>query len=216
MLLIIYSGSLRFSGNKCLTRGCSVAAVADMLATVRGPEPVGAGIAAKVTGAASAGSRTRSRAGSRRTGTSVAGVISVRPAGAGCFANLEIGHSAVSRIAGDESRVCSAIRVAIGAKCCCVVPGNFVRAAGVAYSISGCSTNATFLGSYNNRLVFFGIKHITNAYLVEVLVGSDRCGFSKDIVACQSSPSGTLNSVAGTTHGTINIRVDFGANCCVQ
>ena len=115
MLLIIYSGSLRFSGNKCLTRGCSVAAVADMLAAVRGPEPVGAGIAAKVTGAASAGSRTRSRAGSRRTGTSVAGVISVRTAGAGCFANLEIGHSAVSRIAGDDGVIGSPRQVTVEA-----------------------------------------------------------------------------------------------------
>ena len=107
MLLIIYSGSLRFSGYKCLTRGCSVAAVADMLAAVRGPEPVGAGIAAKVTGAASAGSR--------RTGTSVAGVISVRPAGAGCFANLEIGHSAVSRIAGDDGVIGSPRQVTVEA-----------------------------------------------------------------------------------------------------
>lgn len=115
MLLIIYSGSLRFSGNKCLTRGCSVAAVADMLAAVGRPEPVGAGIAAKVTGAASAGSRTRSRAGSRRTGTSVAGVISVRPAGAGCFANLEIGHSAVSRIAGDDGVIGSPRQVTVEA-----------------------------------------------------------------------------------------------------
>ena len=115
MLLIIYSGSLRFSGDKCLTRGCSVAAVADMLAAVRGPEPVGAGIAAKVTGAASAGSRTRSRAGSRRTGTSVAGVISVRTAGAGCFANLEIGHSAVSRIAGDDGVIGSPRQVTVEA-----------------------------------------------------------------------------------------------------
>lgn len=100
MLLIIYSGSLRFSGNKCLTRGCSVAAVADMLAAVRGPEPVGAGIAAKVAGAASAGSRTRSRAGSRGTGTSVAGVIGVRTAGAGP-------RGSISRIASPDFDISS-------------------------------------------------------------------------------------------------------------
>lgn len=142
MLLIIYSGSLRFSGDERLTRGCSVAAVADMLAAVRGPEPVGAGIAAKVAGAASAGSRTRSRAGSRGTGTSVAGVIGVRTAGAGRFANLEIGHSAVSRIAGDDGVIGSPRQVAVEANHCTLLfPAHSVCAVGITYSVACASAN---------------------------------------------------------------------------